>query len=102
MGRLAGGRVRNLEHVQLAWWGLALGGLAVQLVLFAPTGRRAGRLRPGPRIYVLSTLAVLAALMRNLEQPGFTLIAIGAVANLIAVLANGGAMPSAPEPPGSP
>jgi Family of unknown function (DUF5317) len=96
VGRLAGGRVRNLERVQLAWWGLALGGLVVQLVLFAPpVADRIGA--AGPAIYVISTLAVLAALMRNLELPGFTLIAIGAVANLIAILANGGAMPSDPS-----
>jgi hypothetical protein len=50
----------------------------------------------GPAIYVVSTLAVLVALMRNLDHPGFTLIAIGAIANLIPVLANGGAMPSDP------
>ena len=57
------------------------------------TGRRADRCGR-TRDLRLSTLAVLAALMRNLEQPGFTLIAIGGVANLIAILANGGAMPS--------
>jgi hypothetical protein len=95
VGRLAGGRVRDLERVQITWWGLAIGGLLVQLVLFAPpVADRIGAV--GPAIYVLSTIAVLAALMRNLEQPGFTLIAIGAVANLIPVLANGGAMPSDP------
>ena len=94
-GRLAGGRLRNLERVQRAGWGRALGGLVVQLVLFAPpVADRIGA--AGPALYVGSTLAVLAALMRNLEQPGFTLIAIGAIANLIPVLANGGAMPSDP------
>jgi hypothetical protein len=95
-GRLAGGRVRHLEAVHLTWWGLALVGLAVQLVLFAPpVAERIGA--AGTAIYVASTLAVLAALFRNLDQPGFTLIAIGAIANLIPVLANGGAMPSDPS-----
>lgn len=96
IGRLAGGRVRNLEHVRFVWWRLALLGLAVQLVLFArPVAERVGS--EGPTIYVLSTLAVMAALLRNLRLPGLGIIAVGAALNLVAVLANGGAMPSAPE-----
>lgn len=96
LGRLLGGRVRNLENVRFAWWGLALAGLAVQLVLFAaPVASRVGD--AGPPIYVISTLAVMAALLRNLRLPGFAIIAVGATSNLVAVLANGGAMPSAPE-----
>ena len=51
----------------------------------------------GPVIYVASTLAVLAALLRNLALPGLAIIAVGAILNLVPVLANGGAMPSAPE-----
>ena len=44
-----------------------------------------------------STLAVLAALLRNLALPGLPIIALGAILNLVPVLANGGAMPSAPD-----
>jgi hypothetical protein len=96
LGRLAGGRVRNLERVRLVWWQLALAGLAVQLVLFAgPVAERVGP--EGPAIYVASTLAVMVALLRNLAVPGLAVIAVGATLNLIPVLANGGAMPSAPE-----
>ena len=96
IGRLAGGRLRELERVRFAWWQLALAGLIVQLVLFAgPVAARIGSL--GPAIYVTSTLVVMAALLRNLGQPGFVVIALGAALNLVAVLANGGAMPSAPE-----
>jgi hypothetical protein len=96
LGRLAGGRLRNLERLRFVWWQLAVGGLAVQAVLFArPVAERVGS--EGPLIYVLSTLAVMAALLRNLTRPGLVVIAVGASLNLIAVLANGGAMPSAPE-----
>ncbi len=96
IGRILGGRVRNLEHVHFVWWQLALAGLFVQLVLFAgPVEERIGS--EGSLIYVLSTLAVLVALLRNLRLPGLAIIAIGAILNLIPVLANGGAMPSAPE-----
>jgi hypothetical protein len=50
----------------------------------------------GPVLYVASTLAVLAALLRNLEQPWFPLIALGAGLNLLAIVANGGVMPADP------
>jgi hypothetical protein len=48
-------------------------------------------------VYVASTLVVLAALVRNLALPGLAVIAVGAILNLVPVIANGGAMPSAPE-----
>jgi len=96
VGRLAGGRVRNLEHVTFTWWGLALIGLAVQVVLFAePVAVWIGDL--GAPLYVLSTLAVMAALLRNLDHRGLAIVAIGAALNLLPILANGGTMPSAPE-----
>ena len=95
IGRLVGGRVRNLERVHFAWWQLALAGLFVQLVLFAdPVQERVGA--EGPYIYVISTLAVMVALMRNLHLPGLAIVAVGATLNLIPVIANGGAMPSDP------
>jgi hypothetical protein len=96
LGRLLGGRIRNIEHVRFVWWQLALAGLAVQLFLFAdPIQERVGA--EGPAIYVLSTLVVLVALLRNLRQPGLALIALGAILNLVPILANGGYMPSSPE-----
>ncbi len=96
IGRLAGGRVRNLEGIRFVWWQLALAGLLVQLVLFAdPIQERIGA--EGPLVYVLSTLAVLAALLRNLRLPGLPILAAGAILNLIPVLANGGYMPSSPD-----
>ena len=88
--------MRNLEHVRFVWWQLALAGLLVQLLLFAdPIQERVGA--EGPFIYVLSTLAVLVALLRNLRLPGLAIIAVGAILNLVPVLANGGYMPSSPE-----
>lgn len=96
IGRALGGRVRNIEHVRFAWWQLALVGLAVQLLLFAdPIQERIGA--EGPFVYVISTVAVLVALLRNLRLPGLALIAAGAVLNLIPILTNGGYMPSSPD-----
>jgi hypothetical protein len=34
VGYAIGGRLRNLEHLRLRWWGLAVGGLLVQLAPF--------------------------------------------------------------------
>jgi hypothetical protein len=96
IGRLLGGRVQHLEHVRIAWWPLALGGLAVQVVLFAdPFAERIGS--AGPAIYVASTLVVLVALLRNVALPGLAIIAVGGVLNLVPILTNGGFMPSSPE-----
>jgi Family of unknown function (DUF5317) len=96
LGRLAGGHIRNLSHVRFHWWQLALAGLVVQLVLFAdPVQEQVGA--EGPYIYVISTLAVLVALLRNVRLPGLAVLAVGAVLNLLAIVANGGYMPSAPE-----
>lgn len=96
IGRIAGGRLRNLERIHFVWWQLALAGLAVQLALFAdPIQERVGA--EGPFIYVASTLVVLAALLRNLRLPGLAIIAVGAGLNLVAIVSNGGFMPSSPE-----
>ncbi|MBI3752353.1 MAG: DUF5317 family protein, partial [Chloroflexi bacterium] len=47
----------------------------------------------GP-IYVASTLAVLVAVLRNLGLPGMAIVALGALANLAAIVSNGGSMPA--------
>lgn len=96
IGRLAGGRLDGLTTVRFRLMPLALGGLLFQLLLFsAPVTERIGDL--GPILYVGSTLAVLVALLANLRLPGMWLIAVGAGMNLVAIVSNGGYMPSSPE-----
>jgi hypothetical protein len=96
LGRALGGRVAHLEHVRFAWWPLAAAGLLVQVALFSgPVAERIGA--AGPAVYVVSTLAVLLALLRNAALPGLAIIAVGAALNLVPILANGGVMPSSPE-----
>jgi hypothetical protein len=96
LGRLDGGRLSALAEVHFRWWGLALGGLAFQLLLFSgPLADRVGA--AGPALYMASTLAVFAAMLRNRQLPGFGILALGACLNLVAIAANGGYMPSSPD-----
>jgi hypothetical protein len=96
VGRLVGGHMEGIAEVRFRWWGLALGGLSVQALLFAPPVAAAVGFA-GPALYVASTVAVLAALLRNIRLPGFRIIAVGACLNLVVIAANGGYMPSSPE-----
>ena len=52
---------------------------------------------PRRSIYVASSVAVLAVVLRNLDIPGVWLIAVGAGCNLAAIVANGGWMPADPR-----
>ena len=95
VGYLLGGRLERLAMLRLRWAPLALVGLAVQIAIFSdPLGPLVGD--AAPAIYVASTAAVLAAVLRNLDIPGIVVIAIGAACNLAAIVANGGYMPADP------
>ena len=94
-GYLLGGRLDRLGQLRFRWAPLALLGLAVQVALFSePLGSIVGE--AGPIVYVASTIAVLVAVLRNLETPGLGLVLLGAGSNFVAILANGGYMPADP------
>jgi hypothetical protein len=96
IGVAVGGRPSALANVRIRLWQVALAGLLFQLALFAPPlAEVVGPL--GPPLYVTSSAAVLVALVANMRQPGFAVIALGAVLNLVAIVANGGQMPGSPE-----
>ncbi len=93
VGFLGRGRLEGLIALGFHWAPLAVGGLLVQVVLFSEFGDGlAGDL--GPAIYILSTLAVFVAVVRNWRLPGMNLVAAGALSNLVAITANGGFMPA--------
>ena len=93
VGVLIGGRLERLSSLHFRWPWLALGGLLVQAALFTEAGfAAAGSLAPA--IYVVSTAAVLVAVLRNWSMPGMAIVALGALSNLAAILANGGSMPA--------
>lgn len=95
-GYLLGGRLDRLGDLRFHWAWLAIAGLVVQVVLFSPpVETMVGA--AGPALYVVSTLAVLVAVVRNWRIPGLAIVAMGAASNLLAILANGGLMPASPE-----
>ena len=93
IGLLLGGQASRLGELKLRFAWLCVLGLAVQLLLFSDvvTGR-IGEL--GVPIYVVSTLAVAAAVAANYRIPGMAIVALGAFSNLAAIIANGGYMPT--------
>jgi hypothetical protein len=95
-GRLMGGELERLAQLRLRWSAAIAFGLVAQLAIFsAPVAERVGEL--GPYLYVASTLVVTAAVLRNAAIPGMSLVAAGALANLVAVVVNGGFMPASPD-----
>ncbi len=89
IGYLAGGTPKHFEHLQLAWPGLAIAGLALQL---APTPSLFG-LTPdviGPVMLVTSYVLLIAFAGANVRMPGFPIIVVGLVLNVAVIGANGG------------
>ena len=96
IGAITGGSLRSLGEIRIRWAPLIAIGFLSQVVLFSDVvADRVGAF--GPPLYVASTLLVVAAVARNLRIPGFALIALGALSNMAAILANGGFMPAASE-----
>lgn len=95
VGLLLGGHVENLARLRIRWAWLAVAGFVVQLAIYSmAVGDALGE--AVPVVYVLSNVAVLAAVLRNLALRGMAVIAAGAVCNLAAIVANGGFMPADP------
>lgn len=95
LGVLAGGRPARLGDLKVRWGWVILAGLWVQVLLFSdPVTARIGDL--GVPIYVASTAAVLAAILVNRAIPGMPVVALGAISNFAAIVANGGYMPASP------
>jgi hypothetical protein len=93
LGLLLGGRPAGLARLEFRWPWLLIAGLFVQVILFTDfVAARVGD--AGPAIYVASTAAVFAGVLRNVRIQGMQLVALGAASNLVAITANGGYMPA--------
>src|SRR3989442_515287 len=97
IGMIRGGRPSALASIPFRGGPVALLGLACQIVLFSPPPTApAGE--PGPPISLAPTPLVVAVVARNIAvAPWLGLVVIGALANLAAIVANGGYMPTTPE-----
>jgi uncharacterized protein DUF5317 len=81
--------------VQIRLGVLALFALALQAVaIFAPLGFDD---TPKRLLFVLSYLVLLLFIAVNLPRPGFVIIGVGVLLNLLAIVANGGLMPVTAE-----
>jgi uncharacterized protein DUF5317 len=95
LGLLLGGRPAGLATLRFRHGWVMLVGLVVQVVLFSPAVTEVIG-DAGPPIYVVSTGAVIAAVLLNLRITGMAIVALGAISNLTAIVLNGGYMPADP------
>ena len=93
-GYLLGGRLEGLGAMGFRWGPLAIAGFVVQLLIFGPLEGLVGD--AGLPLYLGSTIATLAAVVRNVGIPGLVLVVMGTISNLAAIVANGGVMPADP------
>jgi hypothetical protein len=96
---VCGGRLSGLAGLRVRYAWLVLVAVAGQaLVVFNVVGQAPVLGLPLGRVLdAATTLVVLAVLWTNRRLPGLWLVGLGLVANLAAIVANGGLMPVAPE-----
>ena len=90
---LAGGSLRRLGELRLhlAWAAPVALALQVLIVTIAPDGHRPLHIAA----HIASYALIAAFLCANVRQPGVALIGLGAGANTLAIVLNGGVMPAA-------
>jgi hypothetical protein len=85
----------SFPKLQIRWGGLALFALAMQAVaIFVPLGFEDA---PKRLLFELSYLILLFFIILNLPRPGFVIIGVGLLLNLLPVVTNGGLMPVTAE-----
>lgn len=96
VGLLAGGRLRNLLELELAWVGAVVAGLLLQVVVDLAATR--GLIGPPVATagLVVSEVLVLAFVVANRSVPGMWIVGVGFALNAAVIVANG-AMPVDPE-----
>jgi hypothetical protein len=89
IGVATGGKVRRVGEIHLRWWGLALGGLGLQLVPVPPMDGSADRWMAAG-LYALSYVVLFVFVMLNVRRPGFALLGVGFALNALVIGINGG------------
>lgn len=99
-GLARGGRLEHLVAVRLRGWYLVFAALAIQFVIFLPQAESlpaTTSLRPVLHLGSFVLLFIVLALNWSQLGWGLRLIALGALANALAIVANGGYMPVDPS-----
>jgi hypothetical protein len=97
------GSLAGLQRIRVLWWQLAIGSIAVLLIIHnAPFNRQSWALEWGQEIWVVCLAAMLAVLVRNALQAGPARLAwaagaLGVALNMTVVVINGGYMPQSQE-----
>lgn len=95
VGLLTGGSLTNVVNVRFRALPLLLVALFVQVLIFTPLlGTLEVIHEIGPYIYIATMIATVAAIVLNFHVPGMKIVALGAALNTLAIIANGGFMPS--------
>jgi uncharacterized protein DUF5317 len=89
LGYVFGGRLKGLGELRVRWWGLALGGLALQFVPL-PEGSGGTDLIVRTAVLAASYALLLSFGVMNLKLPGMPLVLLGLAANFVVIAANGG------------
>jgi hypothetical protein len=91
---LLGGHLSRLAHLELRWMSLLYVGLAIQLMIIEvlPAAFPAVEV-----LHLTSYCLAIVFLIANRTLPGMILVALGGLANLTVITANGGVMPASAD-----
>jgi hypothetical protein len=89
LGYAFGGRLKALEALRLRWWGLAIAGLAIQLVPL-PEGEGGTDLIVRTGVLAVSYVLLVLFSIANIRLPGMPLVLLGVASNFLVIAVNGG------------
>lgn len=94
LGYIIGGRLKNMLNNPLHWTGLAISAFGIQFFLF--TDKFASLFPPASVVplHVLSYILILIFLFKNIKYLGIKIAGLGIISNFIAIVSNGGYMPT--------
>jgi hypothetical protein len=86
-----GGHLRALAHLELRWTWLLYAALGIQVLIIEVLPSSFGA---GGALHVASYGLAIVAVFANRRIAGMTLVGLGALANAVVIVANGGVMPA--------
>jgi hypothetical protein len=94
LGKLLGGRLRNLAGTEIRSTWLVFAAVALQVEAF-PSGALPWSTPTGiaKALWLVSYALLITMIVRNRRLPGAAIVGAGLACNLVAILANGGLMP---------